>query len=426
MKKVFLLPVLLLGLSLVSCGSGSGSKSDFKDRKYVDKLTDAEAAEVLAEARVKLNDVSSISSKSNSVQERDNYKLEEVREQKASVYSEGGAHSESKLTRKSTDQGVSYEHKEENVSDSFFDKKTVESVDHYYVMSYQLTDGEESAAGAEISEAVYNLMPKMMGKSLAEASLGITEFATADAYELKDGSHEFVVSTIAEAHAGVEWGVGVKELITITRTQKVLTISKEGKITKAESFEESQRNRDSVTQAWYSSVKTVSKATGSVEVKYDAKESGASRANELKSKLVGAMSAPELKVFLYNVAGETATPLGNSGVSLNYAIRTGINSFKVGYAFDSSDMAGANAVSFEASSSVLKEVPAESESCKAKFAPSISMTGWSNKTLTVADESVPMLVAGEGAESHAGLLEFDVTASASGIVVSNVVLSLNY
>lgn len=426
MKKVFLLPVLLLGLSLVSCGSGSGSKSDFKDRKYVDELTNAEAAELLAEARIKLNDVSSISAKSNSVTERDNYKLEEVGEEKITVYSEGGAHGETKLTRKSTDQGVSYEHKEENVSDSFFDKKTVESVDHYYYMAYQLTDGEEMATGTEIPEAYYNLMPKMMSKSLAETYLGITGFATADAYELKDGSHEFVVSTITESHTGVEWGVGVKELITITRTQNVLTISKEGKITKAELFTESQRNRDSVTQAWYSSVKTVSKTTTSLEVKYDTKESGASRANELKSKIVGAMSAPELKVFFYAVVGETATPVGYAGVSLNYAIRTGINSFKVGYEFDAADMAGFNAVSFEASSSVLKAVPAEGESCKAKFAPSISMTGWSNKTLTVSDESVPMLVAGEGAETHAGLLEFDITASATGIVVSNVVLSLNY
>lgn len=425
MKKIIYLPILLLGLSLASCGSSGSKKGDFKDRSYEDLLKDAEKMEIFTKARQELQQVSSYVKKSESKTDQDHNKVETTGEEKAVFYSEGGTHSEEKVSEKHSEEGISYSHKEENVKDAFYEKTTVESVDHFFVMSYSLENGDESASGNEITKAVYDALPKSGTKNALEAELSIAAFSAAmEGYKVKGGSYEFVTSSIYENHVGEDWGVGVKEKITITKSQKVLTVSKEGKITKFVDTTETQTNRDPGTQAWYSSVKTTQVDNTTYEFKYDAKQSGASRAAELKGKMVGAVASPSLAVQLYTVSGETATPYGSSSVSLSYSIRTGINSYKLGYAFDSDDMGGADAVSFKVGASVLEAVPAESKAESKNFAPTVSATGWSNKTFTVSEASVPMIVAGESADDVAGMLEFVITGSASGLAVSDVVLTL--
>ena len=90
MKKTILLPILLLGLTLASCGSSkAGTKGEFKDLKYGEALLEDEAQEVAYKAFVNGNQISSATVEQVEYEEGNNTKAESKETTEVKISSEG-------------------------------------------------------------------------------------------------------------------------------------------------------------------------------------------------------------------------------------------------------------------------------------------------------------------------------------------------
>ena len=421
MKKTFLLPILLLGLTLASCGSSkAGTKGEFKDLKYGEALLEDEAQEVAYKAFVNANQVSSATVEEVEYEEGDNTKAESKEKTEVKISSEGYLRATVKAESSQTVQGLTWKEKHEVVEQMAFATKKIEDVDVYARMIYESVDGIEKmestlVAKAAVDDAAEHMSMNTVGGFFA----GLITAQNMQVFKVKKG-FEAVVSSIDESHTAVEWDQGYKELVQITKMQTKYVINDKYQVTEMTSDLEFHTNRDAQTGAWYDKVIVAEKTTVTAKAKYDAKVSDAALSSDLVSKGANSMlvADPAIIVLQVKVDGDTVTPVGMSAPELDYAVRTGITSARVGFRVNLAQTADYNGFAFVAAGAVQKDVFTASSGLTAAFAPAIE--GTSQKSFTYADMSLTAIVFPEEMPARTGLITLEVASSPDALTASNV------
>ena len=421
MKKTFLLPILLLGLTLASCGSSkAGTKGEFKDLKYGEALLEDEAQEVAYKAFVNANQVSSATVEEVEYEEGDNKKAESKEKTEVKISSEGYLRATVKAESSQTVQGLTWKEKHEVVEQMAFATKKIEDVDVYARMIYESVDGIEKMGSTLVTKAaVDDAAEHMSMNTVGGFFAGLTNAQNMQVFKVKKG-FEAVVSSIDESHTAVEWDQGYKELVQITKMQTKYVINDKYQVTEMTSDLEFHTNRDAQTGAWYDKVIVAEKTTVTAKAKYDAKVSDAALSSDLVSKGANSMlvADPAIIVLQVKVDGDTVTPVGMSAPELDYAVRTGITSARVGFRVNLAQTAEYNGFAFVAGGSVQKDVFTASSGLTATFAPAIE--GTSQKSFTYADMDLTAIVFPEEMPARTGLITLEVASSPDALTASNV------
>ena len=421
MKKTFLLPILLLGLTLASCGSSkAGTKGEFKDLKYGEALLEDEAQEVAYKAFVNANQVSSATVEEVEYEEGDNTKAESKEKTEVKISSEGYLRATVKAESSQTVQGLTWKEKHEVVEQMAFATKKIEDVDVYARMIYESVDGIEKMGSTLVTKAaVDDAAEHMSMNTVGGFFAGLTNAQNMQVFKVKKG-FEAVVSSIDESHTAVEWDQGYKELVQITKMQTKYVINDKYQVTEMTSDLEFHTNRDAQTGAWYDKVIVAEKTTVTAKAKYDAKVSDAALSSDLVSKGANSMlvADPAIIVLQVKVDGDTVTPVGMSAPELDYAVRTGITSARVGFRVNLAQTADYNGFAFVAAGAVQKDVFTASSGLTATFAPAIE--GTSQKSFTYADMSLTAIVFPEEMPARTGLITLEVASSPDALAASNV------
>ena len=421
MKKTFLLPILLLGLTLASCGSSkAGTKGEFKDLKYGEALLEDEAQEVAYKAFVNANQVSSATVEEVEYEEGDNTKAESKEKTEVKISSEGYLRATVKAESSQTVQGLTWKEKHEVVEQMAFATKKIEDVDVYARMIYESVDGIEKMGSTLVTKAaVDDAAEHMSMNTVGGFFAGLTNAQNMQVFKVKKG-FEAVVSSIDESHTAVEWDQGYKELVQITKMQTKYVINDKYQVTEMTSDLEFHTNRDAQTGAWYDKVIVAEKTTVTAKAKYDAKVSDAALSSDLVSKGANSMlvADPAIIVLQVKVDGDTVTPVGMSAPELDYAVRTGITSARVGFRVNLAQTADYNGFAFVAAGAVQKDVFTASSGLTAAFAPAIE--GTSQKSFTYADMDLTAIVFPEEMPARTGLITLEVASSPDALAASNV------
>ena len=421
MKKTFLLPILLLGLTLASCGSSkAGTKGEFKDLKYGEALLEDEAQEVAYKAFVNANQVSSATVEEVEYEEGDNTKAESKEKTEVKISSEGYLRATVKAESSQTVQGLTWKEKHEVVEQMAFATKKIEDVDVYARMIYESVDGIEKMGSTLVTKAaVDDAAEHMSMNTVGGFFAGLITAQNMQVFKVKKG-FEAVVSSIDESHTAVEWDQGYKELVQITKMQTKYVINDKYQVTEMTSDLEFHTNRDAQTGAWYDKVIVAEKTTVTAKAKYDAKVSDAALSSDLVSKGANSMlvADPAIIVLQVKVDGDTVTPVGMSAPELDYAVRTGITSARVGFRVNLAQTADYNGFAFVAAGAVQKDVFTASSGLTAAFAPAIE--GTSQKSFTYADMDLTAIVFPEEMPARTGLITLEVASSPDALAASNV------
>ena len=421
MKKTILLPILLLGLTLASCGSSkAGTKGEFKDLKYGEALLEDEAQEVAYKAFVNANQVSSATVEEVEYEEGNNTKAESKEKTEVKISSEGYLRATVKAESSQTVQGLTWKEKHEVVEQMAFATKKIEDVDVYARMIYESVDGIEKMGSTLVTKAaVDDAAEHMSMNTVGGFFAGLTNAQNMQVFKVKKG-FEAVVSSIDESHTAVEWDQGYKEYVQITKMQRKYVINDKYQVTEMTSDLEYHTNRDAQTGAWYDKVIVAEKTTVTAKAKYDAKVSDAALSSDLVSKGANSMlvADPAVLILLVKVDGETVTPVNMLIPDLDYAVRTGITSARVGFRVDLAQTAEYNGFAFVAGGSVQKDVFTASSGLTAAFAPAIE--GTSQKSFTYADMNLTAIVFPEEMPARTGLITLDVASSPDALTASNV------
>lgn len=423
MKKTILLPILLLGLTLASCGSSSkaGTKADFKDYKYGEALPEQEALEVAFKAYSNANLVSSATLEETEYEEEDNVKTETKSKMEVKISSEGYVRSTQKDETTISKQGLSWKEKHEYVQQMATATSKVDDVDVYAMMVLESTDGVEE------------LYSQLMAKEVLDEQLEHTSFSMMATYfngliasqglqvfKAKKG-FEAVVSSIDEQHTAVEWDQGFKERIEITKQQTRFVINADYQVTEMVFDEEYHTNRDAVTGAWFDKVVVAEKTSGTAKAKYETKASDAALSSELVAKGANSFLAsdPAVMILPVKVDGDTVTPVIASMIipNLDFAVRTGINSARVGFRANLEQTAEYNGFAFIAGASVQNDVFHASAGQTAAFVPAIA--GTTTKDFTYAEIPMTAIVFPEEMTPRSGLFSFEVTTAVDAVNVAN-------
>lgn len=422
MKKTFLLPILLLGLTLASCGSSkAGTKGEFKDLKYGEALLEDEAQEVAYKAFVNANQVSSATVEEVEYEEGDNTKAESKEKTEVKISSEGYLRATVKAESSQTVQGLTWKEKHEVVEQMAFATKKIEDVDVYARMIYESVDGIEKMGSTLVTKAaVDDAAEHMSMNTVGGFFAGLITAQNMQVFKVKKG-FEAVVSSIDESHTAVDWDQGYKEYVQITKMQTKYVINDKYQVTEMTSDLEYHTNRDAQTGAWYDKVIVAEKTTVTAKAKYDAKVSDAALSSDLVSKGANSMlvADPAVLILLVKVDGETVTPVDMLIPDLDYAVRTGITSARVGFRVNLAQTAEYNGFAFVAGGSVQKDVFTASSGLTAAFAPAIE--GTSQKSFTYADMGLTAIVFPEEMPARTGLITLEVASSPDALTASNVV-----
>lgn len=421
MKKTILLPILLLGLTLASCGSSkAGTKGEFKDLKYGEALLEDEAQEVAYKAFVNGNQVSSATVEQVEYEEGNNTKAESKEKTEIKISSEGYLRATVKAESSQTVQGLTWKEKHEIVEQMAFATTKIEDVDVYARIIYESIDGVEQmestlVAKAAVDEAAEHMSMNTVGGFFA----GLINAQNMQVFKVKKG-FEAVVSSIDESHTAVEWDQGYKEYVQITKIQTKYVINDKYQVTEMTSDEEYHTNRDALTGAWYDKIIVAGKETTTAKAKYDAKVSDAALSSELVGKGGNSILAadPAVIVLQVKVDGDTVTPVGMFAPDLDYTVRTGITSARVGFRVNLAQTADYNGFAFVAGGAVQKDVFTAAEGLTTAFAPVIE--GTSQKSFTYAEMDLTAIVFPEEMSARTGLITFDVTSTPTAITVGNL------
>ena len=421
MKKTILLPILLLGLTLASCGSSkAGTKGEFKDLKYGEALLEDEAQEVAYKAFVNANQVSSATVEEVEYEEGNNTKAEAKTKTEVKISSEGYIDATVKAESSQTVQGLTWKEKHEVVEQMAFATKKIEDVDVYARMVYESVDGVEAMQSVLINKAaVEDAAEHMSMNVVGQYFAGLINAQNMQVFKVKKG-YEAVVSSIVESHDAVDWDQGYKEYVQITKTQVRYVINENYQVTEMTSDEEYHTNRDAQTGAWYDKVIVAEKETVTAKAKYDAKASNAALSSELVNKGANSMLVgdPAVIVLQVMVDGDTVTPVGMNMCELDYAVRKGITTVRAGFRVNLAQTAQYNGFAFVVGGSVQKDVFTASEGLTAALVPSIE--GTSVKTFTYAEMDLTAVVFPEEMAARTGLVSFEVTSAPTAITVGNV------
>ena len=420
MKKTLLLPVLLLGLILASCGSNSSAKGEFKDYSYDKILTENEAKEVVAKVLGNINNISSAELTNVHYAEYNNFKEETKTVSKASISSEGYSHTERKQQVSKSGQGLSWKEKHEEVVDMAFASKE----DNYIMMTYSNTDGKENLTAAGMPKASIENLATYMSKTMFAGYFNNLNNANIKVFKAKKG-FEAVLSAVVEEHTAVVWGNDSKEKITIHKTQDRYVINDKYQVTELVADQESHANQDPTTNEWYKDVRLIDKVTVNGKAKYEPKASNASLSSELISKGANSiLSNNNLFISKGKVVDGAFTPSGDIDVEQAYFVKTGINTARVGFTFDLVVAGEDNAFSFKLSSSVKDDVFADYAAKTKYISVNFLDSHITNENATYLEETIPVAVFGDDAVHQRGLLEFELTSSSSEIAASNINFTL--
>ena len=420
MKKTILLPVLLLGLTMASCGSNSkaGTKEQFKDMSYGEALQDDEAQQVKARACAALRDVSSAEIETNEYEISDNEKVEAKQTSKVKISTEGYVRGEGKEEIKQTIQGLSFTEKHEQQMSMAFASKD----EAYYMVQGLVEDGIETLNLTALPSAAYAaaLAEEMSATLLTGYVAGLQ---AAKVFKVKKG-YEAALTQIVETHTAVEWDQGYKEYVSIQKNEVKFVMNDKYQITEFTSVEELHTNRDAVTGAWYDKVIVVGQETTKGKAKYDAKSSDAGLSAELVAKGANSMLVDQVAVTLVaaKAEGETITPVGTQPLTPAYEIVTGINSRSVGVVVELSNSAAANAFALAASAAVKDDVFTAAEVDTSAVPVTYPNNNITNKEFEFGGVNLNFAVLNENVAVTRALIEFDVTSSpaATALAISNI------
>ena len=413
MKKTILLPILLLGLTLASCGSNgkTGTKGEFKDLSYEEKLPANEANEILWKAYLNCRSLSSVDAEMSSYYLSNNITTESTSKVKVAISSEGYTHTEVKYEQKRTVQGISYTEKQDNRFDVVYAAN--EDSTKFVSLTYEVEDKVESLEVEEMSKAEYEAVPS--AASLTYVATYMATFLGADVYKAKKG-YVAALSEINETHTAIPWGQGYEELIQIVKQQATWTISEDYKVTDFKYVEEHHANRDLITGEWYKDVILYDKdVTNAKALKYDAKQSNAALKSEIMSKAANTLMStiPAVQGVQGKVEGEVFTPsLEPASVATRYRIKTGVNSYKFGVAVAFMPSEETNALAIGVGASVMNDV----FTAGVARTKTVALPGYTVQSIEGQDVNV----FAADAQLVTGMLEFTVTSIVDGLQISDV------
>ena len=426
MKKTILLPILLLGLTLASCGSSNkaGTKGEFKDLKYGEALPADEAAEVALKAYANINQVSAAAIEEVQYLEGNNAKVEAKGKSEIKFSSEGYFRSSSKTEISRVQQGLTFSEKHEYAQDVAFATKKIEEVDVYSRMTLNVADGVERLSSVLLTKAAAQSGAEYMAKNQLNTYFNGLNGQNVKVFKVKKG-FEAVTSSIEEEHTAVQWDQGYKEYITITKIQRRYIINDKYQVTEMHTDQEYHTNRDGTTGAWYDKVVVTTKIAVSAKAKYDAKASDSALSSELVSKGANSMLTEDLSLGLqyFKVDGDTITPsYGPYQQNLGFTVREGINAYRAGLNLSLGQTQDYNGFSFIATAAIQNDVFTAAAAKTTTFAPAIE--GATFKQYTVAETTYNIVVFPEGMPTKQGLLTFEFISAKDALTIGNVQFQL--
>lgn len=419
MKKTILLPILLLGLTMASCGSNSkaGAKEQFKDMSYGEALQDDEAEQVKARAKAALRDVSSAEITTTSYQLSNNVKTEATAKAKMQVSSEGFLRAEATQEAKITNQGLSFKEKHEIKMQEAVTSKD----DVYYGLEYLSQDADEFLlVDALASKAEADLQAEQMAADMMVGYLA--QLQATQVFKVKKG-YEAVLTEIVETHTAVDWDNGYKELIQIQKSEAKFVFNEKYQLTELRTVQETQTNRDPDTEGWYDKVIVINQTVQEGKAKYDAKASDAGLASELVAKGANSViAATQAMVVFAKVEGDTVTPVGQTPVAPAYEIKSGVNARKLGVVVDFEQDATYNAFAVVVAANVQDDVFAAPEADYASPALALANTEITAKQYEYAGVNLELSVFSANVLGVRALVEFEIASApaATALTVSNL------
>ena len=213
----------------------------------------------------------------------DNYSSEGVEEHSANIYSNYYREETTKNTGNITQNGISY--KENNETKAYsFDYPERKSIISYIIYDSYVSFFHNQYSEEEANTARDNLQTSHLSS--------ITELlSTGDYYEASKGGYAIASSYVEESRTGVAYGSETKEYVRINKTQTVVNISKDYKITSATRYSETITNRDPNTSRWYKKETTTKKETTSYSITYGKRKEGS------LAKLIEEIEQPSLSLY---------------------------------------------------------------------------------------------------------------------------------
>lgn len=419
MKKTILLPILLLGLTMASCGSNSkaGAKEQFKDMSYGEALLDDEAQQVKARAKAALKDVSSAEITTTSYQLSNNVKTEATTKAKMQVSSEGFLRAEATQEAKTTNQGLTFTEKHEMKMQEAVTSKD----DVYYDLEYLSQDADEFLlVDALASKAEADLEAEQMAADMLVGYLA--QLQATQVFKVKKG-YEAVLTEIDEAHTAIDWDNGYKELIQIQKSEVKYVFNEKYQLTELRTVQETQTNRDPDTGAWHDKAIVINQTVQEGKAKYDAKASDAGLASELVAKGANSIiAATQFTAFYAKVDGETVTPVDTDIVQVAYEISSGVNTRKLGVVVDFEQNASYNAFALAVSAAVKDDVFAAQTTAVASPALAFANTEITAKQYEYMGVNLELSVFSANVLGVRALVELEVASApaSTALTVSNL------
>ena len=250
-------------MGLLSGCDNNGGKPSFQNFKFDEELQEAEKDTIIRKVRNELADNAiSVVAEGSSKTEYKNYKSESKSKTTLKLFDSYHIHREHNGETSYTVNALSWKTKQSSVSDRFDDtqNKAIVSLTHQNELDTETYSVTNYSQDENVSLNV-NALNDALAVAVPLNSQKLTAY--------KDGkNYALAYSTIRETYTPVAWGDSYKESISKTRSQMVVKLDSNYRITSCYQFSDNAANQDPNTNEWYKKVQTLSTGYIKYTIKY--------------------------------------------------------------------------------------------------------------------------------------------------------------
>ena len=411
MKNSKLLIALITPLILTGCGS---SKVSFKDDLKVEReLTISEAAVVTNKVAEKIVDeLTGFTEKGKSEESNLLGGYVEEWESKFKLYSDNYARNEASYTYTYTNYGVTVSSSEKGTIELFDDqeqKSIVEFAEYKSNNGIEYADFDWDTYTDETAEETRKGFVKYaLNKNYAYPDLDYTAFL------LKGGTYAFIYSTSQVNVEYFGYESGTKEFRQEEKSQTIIKVDKNYKITSYTEFHDVTTNRDPATGEWYKKAKSVSHTENTRTYSYGKRAASGKLLNKAVYKVSGEYiynyGVCNAEYGQFDSATNTYTKGGNLSSGSDYFYTCGFSKYHYERVYSGYVGGDNNAILLKAAAAHRASFTAEE--AEMKYA---NITLGDYQTVTLENGDVLMLV--EPNRSYNIALELTFSASNGELVV---------
>lgn len=420
MKKSKLLIALITPLILSGCGSKKLSFQE--DLKYERELTISEIATVQRKALENMfESLKSIKSTFNEKSIEGHEEQTSEASSEITLYSDLYARLVSKSKETDKNNGVAITTPTEEIEE-IFDYPDRSSITYY---SEYKVNNELDSAGFDYYDYLA-VEADQIRADFYESIIYDRHLNPFDnggtAYLAKDGSYAFVNSIIEEDFDYIGYDSGIKEFKSVYKSQNIVKVDKNYKVTSVSYYTDYSANRDEITNEWFKDMKSLYHVEGTATFSYGKRVESGKLLSKAMDKVAGAYLFQPTITFeygKYNAETGEYTKTNNVSKSTDYHLyQYSTYSFKMSAHADLYD--DNNALKFELVGQTISAFSAEQEPEQLK-----AYYNFDFETVELADGSIIMLVPEEATYMFALDLIISIENRALVLDVKDVVTAAN-